>query len=156
MHPCPYRLDPQATGPSTPGSFAPPWPCMGHKGEAEHQCQVGKGLTVLQSDTHPTPSQRVLQCIWECIWGLLDFIIRGAVQCSPHNWGDPKNLEQTPCSWDGVRAGCQDPSVSSGWDLTTCSILLQWILVLSWSIFLLGCKMEGDLELPPHGRRPGA
>jgi len=79
-----------------------------------------------------------------------------AVQCSPRSWGDPENLDQEPCSWDDVRAGSQDPFVSAGWDLTTHSTLLQRFLVLSWSTFLVSCKMEGDLEPPPRGRRPGA
>ena len=156
MHPCPYRPVPHAAGPSTSASFAPSWTRTGRKEEAGHRGQLGEGPIVLQSDAHPTPSQLVLQCIWECIWGLLHFIIEGAVQRSPRSWGDPENLEGDPCSRDGVRAGCQDPFVSAGWDLTTRTTLLQRILVLSWSTFLLGCKMEGDLELAPRGRRPGA
>lgn len=75
MRPCPYRLVPQAVGPPSPAPFAPSWTCTGHKGDAEHQGQLGEGLIVLRSDAHPTPSQLVLQCIWECIWGLLRFII---------------------------------------------------------------------------------
>lgn len=69
---------------------------MGHKGEAEHQCQVGKGLIVLKSDAHPTLSQLVLLCIWECIWGLLHFII-GGLFSAPHTNGEIlKTWSKTP------------------------------------------------------------
>lgn len=49
---------------------------------------------------------------------------------APHAPGENLKTRGEPSAHEMVTAGCQDPFVSTEWNLTTLSTLLQWIPVL--------------------------